>query len=338
MDMRESLMSRKIDVHVHLAGVGTEESGCWTSPAFRSRFSFRLLRLKYRITTESLLSTADADWARRIAETVRGSELDHAVVLGFDGVYDHTGTLDRELSQMIVPPSWVFAACKRHPELLPGPSINPFRADAPDRLEECIEMGAVLIKWLPATQAIDPSSPDLSWFYERVGEAGIPLLIHSGSSELTFAEVDPKLSDIRLLSAPLDAGVKVICAHSGAPSHISRDRNQLPLLREMLQEYPNLWLDNSGMATPSRFLHLPRTASDPLFQERTLFGSDYPVPANAFFYTRRLGPQAMWRLERQRNPLQKDLEIKRALGYPNSTLIRANEVLANLDRWPDHRP
>src|SRR5680860_1245379 len=293
-------MSQKIDVHVHLAGVGTNGSGCWTSPEFRARFSFRLLRLKYRITEAALGTTADSDWARRIAETVRTSELNRAVVLGFDGVYDENGAIDPRRSQMVIPPAWVFEACKRHGELLPGPSINPFRADARDRLEECVERGAVLIKWLPATQAIDPSHPGLGWFYDRVRAAGIPLLIHSGSSEVTFAEVVPEFSEIQRLRAPLEAGVTVICAHSGAPSLISRDRSQLPVLRAMLAQYPSLWLDNSGMATPSRFLHLPKTALDPLFQERTLYGSDYPVPANAFYYPRRLGVRTAVRLERER--------------------------------------
>ncbi|HET7274932.1 MAG TPA: amidohydrolase family protein [Longimicrobiaceae bacterium] len=278
-------------------------------------------------------TTVDADWAATIARKIRASELDIAVVLGFDGVYDQAGDLDPQLSQMIVPPSWVFAVCKRHPELLPGPSINPFRRDALERLDECVEGGAVLLKWLPSTQRIDPSSPRLGEFYRRLAEAGLPLLVHSGGSEVTFAEVDSKLKDVRLLQAPLDAGVTVICAHSGAPSLVSRDRSQLPLLREMLIEHPNLWVDNSGMATPSRFKHLPRLALDSVFQERTLYGSDYPVPSNAIFYPRRLGRQTVVRLERERNLFQRDIGIKRALGYPDSTLTVANRVLPNIERW-----
>lgn len=325
----------RLDIHVHLAGVGTGDSGCWVSPRFERRYTFRLLCWLHGITPTQLRTTVDQDWVERVARLVRASELDRAVVLGFDGAYDDRGELDRERSQLVVPPSWVFEACRRHPgELLPGPSLNPFRRDAMDRLEECIEGGAVLIKWLPSSQGIDPSSPRLASFYRRLAEARIPLLIHSGGGELTFREIAPELKDIRLIRTPLDEGVSVICAHSGTPVVVSRDVNQLPLLRSMLAEYPHLWVDNSGMANPSRFPYLSRLARDPLFQARTLYGSDFPVPSNAMYYAGRLGPQRVWALDRVRNPFDRDVRIKRALGYPDRTLTRAERVLANLDRWP----
>lgn len=329
----------KIDVHVHLAGAGTGGSGCWLSPRFRRRYTFRLLRRVHRITDEQLRTTVDQDWAERLAAHVQASELDRAVVLGFDGVYDARGDLDRGRSQMIVPPSWVFTVCARFPRLfLPGPSINPFRRDALDRLEECIEGGAALIKWLPATQAIDPASPRLAAFYRRMSDAGLPLLVHSGGSEMTFAEVAPELGGVERLRVPLEAGVPVICAHSGTRVVVSRDRDQLPVVRELLRRYPHLWLDNSGLANPSRFAHLPRLASDPEFRDRTLYGSDFPVPSNAFYFAARLGAQAVWRLERERNPFDRDIRIKRALGYPDASLGRAATVLAGLHRWAEPEP
>lgn len=324
----------KIDLHAHLAGVGTGGSGCWLSPAFRRRYTFRLLRRLHGITDEQMRTTVDQDWAARLADLVRGSELDRAVVLGFDGVYDAAGRLDRERSQMVVPPGWVFEACRLHPDaLLPGPSLNPLRRDALDRLEECIEKGAVLLKWLPPAQGMDPSSPSLAPFYRRMAEARLPLLVHAGGGEQTFREIAPHFKDVQLLRVPLEAGVPVICAHSGTRVHLSRDPNQIPLLREMLARYPHLWVDNSGLANPSRFAHLPGLARDPLLADRTLYGSDYPVPSNAVYYVGRLGLRRAWRLERERNPLQRDLELKRALGYPDATLSRAAAVLPGLGRW-----
>ncbi len=324
----------RIDIHVHLAGVGTGGSGCWISPRFERRFTFRLLRWWHGISAAQMRESVDQDWVEGVASMIRASELDRAVVLGFDGVYDARGELDRENSQLVVPPSWVFEACRRHPgELLPGPSINPFRRDALDRLEECIEGGAVLIKWLPSAQDIDPSAPRLTGFYRRVADAGIPLLVHTGGGEMTFREVRPELKELSLLRTPLEAGVTVICAHSATPILFSRDPNQLSLLSTMLHEYPHLWADNSGMANPSRFAYLPRLARDPLFQARTLYGSDYPVPTDAFYFAGRIGPRAALALERVRNPFDRDVRLKRALGYPDRTLTRAEGVLANLDRW-----
>lgn len=318
----------RVDVHAHLAGVGTGGSGCWTSPRFRRRHTFVLLRAYFGITPQQMRTSVDADWAAMLAATVRASELDHAVALGFDGVYRADGSLDRERSQMIVPLDWVFEVCRRHPELLPGPSVHPLRRDALERLDECIDRGAVLLKWLPPVQGIDPANPALRGFYRRMADAGLPLLVHSGGSERTFAEVAPGLTDLRLLRAPLEAGVRVICAHSGVPVHFSRDRDQQPLLREFLRRYPHLWLDNSGMANPSRCAHLPRLARDAEIAERTLYGSDFPVPASAVYYLARLGVRRVVGIERAGNALDRDVRLKRALGYPDATLTRAAGVLA----------
>jgi hypothetical protein len=321
------------DIHAHLAGVGTGGSGCWLSPRTRARPVFRLLRRLNGVTERQLAESFDQDWAARLAATVRGSELDRAVALGFDGVYDARGELVEADSQLIVPPAWVFEACRRHPELLPGPSINPFRRDALERLEECAEGGAVLIKWLPIAQGIDPASPRVRPFYRRVAELGIPLLIHAGGGEMTFREVAPELGGVERLREPLEQGVTVICAHSGVPVWLRREPDQLPLVRELLERHPNLWVDNSGMANPSRFPYLPRLARDPLFRARTLYGSDFPVPPVPLLLPRSLGARRAVRLQRERNPLQRDVLLKRELGYPDESLTRARAVLANLERW-----
>jgi uncharacterized protein len=320
------VIAPRIDVHVHLAGRGTDGSGCWISPAFRRRPTYLLLRLRHGTGT-------DPEWAAQVAARVRDSELDRAVALGFDGVYDARGALDRARTQMLVPHAWTFEVCRRFPELLPGPSVNPGRRDAMDALEACVEGGAVLLKWLPSVQGIDPSSPAHLPFYRRLAEAGIPLLVHSGGSEQTFAEISPPLADLERLLVPLRAGVRVIVAHSGVPVRLRGDRDQLPLLRELLERFPQLWVDNSGISNPSRFQHLPRLARDAALVERTLHGSDFPVPSNALYYPRALGLGTVARLEAIRNRMQRDIEIKRALGYPDEVLTRGAAVLANLSRW-----
>jgi uncharacterized protein len=322
----------KIDVHTHLAGVGTAGSGCWISPRFRRRITFVLLRLLHRMTAKQMRETADQEWAARLAAQVRRSRLDRAVALGFDGAYTEHGELDRARSQMVIPPAWVFESCERHSELLPGPSLNPFRRDALQQLEECITRGAVLIKWLPIVQDFNPASPRIAEFYRLLAHARLPLLMHMGG-ERTFRTIAPQYNDVRLLRAPLDAGVPVICAHSGTRILFSRESDQLPTLRSMLAEYPHLWVDNAGLANPGRYAHLPRLADDPLIRERTLYGSDFPVPSNAVFFLRRLGARTVWRLERTGNPFDRDISLKLRLGYPLRMLTRAADLLPNLARW-----
>lgn len=327
----------KIDVHMHLAGTGCCNSGCWVSPEFKQRFTFRAIRLLQRISEHQMNTTIDADWAERIAGVVRNSPVDRGVVLGFDGVYGtHNGHFDEHNSQLVVPPAWVFQMCREHPELLPGPSINPYRKDALDLLEYCIEHGAVLIKWLPAAQAIDPDDAQLDAFYRRAEGAKLPLLIHMGG-ERTFRTITAAFNNVERLRRPLEAGVRVICAHTATRILGTDEADQIPALKALLRRYPNLWVDNSGLCNPSRFAHVPRLAQDAEITGRTLYGSDFPVPSNAVYYAFKLGARRVLELERTANVIERDVEIKRALGYPDSTLDRASGVLANLDRWPGPR-
>ncbi len=323
----------RIDIHVHLAGVGTQRSGCRLSPQFRRRPTFAALRLLMGITDEQMRRTVDQDWAALTSALVEDSELDLAVVLGFDGVYDSRGSLDEQRSQMVIPSSWVFDVCCRYRNLLPAPSINPYRRDALDLLEEAIERGAVMIKWLPIVQGFDPAAPRVRPFLRRMAEAGLPLLIHAGTGEMTFRTVDPTVGGLERVEPALAEGVTVICAHTAAPVHLSRAPDQLPLLRTLLRRYSNLWVDNSGLANPSRFAHLPRFARDPEIEERTLHGSDFPVISSALYYRKQLGPPILRRIEGERNPIQKEMTIKRALGFSEASFTRAAGILANLSRW-----
>lgn len=331
--MTDQPLAPRFDVHVHLAGVGTGGSGCWISPAFRRRPTFVGLRLLFRITGEQMRTTVDQDWARTVSDLVAASQIDFAVALGFDGVYDAAGRLDLARSQMIVPPEWVFEVADRFPNLLPGPSIHPYRSDALERLDEAIERGATLIKWLPIVQAIDPASRRARPFLQRLADSGVPLLVHAGGGEVTFATVDPTVGSVARLRDALELGVKVICAHGAAPIVYSRAPSEVSLLREMLERHQNLWIDNSGLANPSRFPYLPRFAEDERIRERTLHGSDFPVIAGAFYYPRRLGPAVIRSIQREGNGIEREAMLKRAIGFDEPTFTRASEVLANLDRW-----
>jgi uncharacterized protein len=323
----------KFDLHVHLAGTGCDNSGCWISPEFRARWTYRLLKVMHGISSRQENTTIDRDWVKLITQLIDASEIDYAVVLGFDAVVDpKTGAELRNDSQLIVPPQWVFTVCNENRGLLPGPSINPYRKDALFLLDYCIQQGAVLIKWLPAVQAIDPADEKLRDFYKIAARAKIPLLIHMGG-EKTFRAIAPQYNDVDALVKPLEAGVPVICAHTATAPIGSSEPNQIEKLKNLLRTYPHLWVDNSGMCNPSRFFHLPRLAKDELIVERSLYGSDWPVPSHAFYYIREMGPRRAFQIDRTPNTSQRDIEIKRFFGYPDDTLSRHTKVLINLDRW-----
>lgn len=322
-----------IDVHMHLAGTGCCNSGCWISPRFRSRYTFRLLKMLHRISNHQMETTIDQDWATKISNLVAQSSIDYGVVLGFDGVYQRgDGSFSNDLSQMVIPAEWVFSVCRSHKNLLPAPSINPYRKNALELLDYCIKNGAVCIKWLPAAQDIDPNDAQIDEFYRMCATAGLPVLIHMGG-EKTFHTVTAEFNNVERLKRPLELGVKIICAHTATRIIGSSEPDQVPQLRELLRAYPHLWVDNSGMCNPSRYAHVPELARDDLITSRTLYGSDFPVPSNAAYFIPQLGLKKVVRYERMTNALDRDVAIKREFGYPDATLTNHHKVLANLERW-----
>ena len=64
-----------------------------------------------------------------------------------------------------------------------------------------------------------------------------------------------------------------------------------------------------------------------------LHGSDFPVPSSAVYFSRRLHRRQVWAVERENNPLEKEVRLKLALDYPEASLTRADQVLGNLPRW-----
>ena len=321
-----------IDIHIHLAGSGCQDSGCYLHEHFRQRYTFRVLQRLLGISHAALEKDIDTTWPEQISTLLAESPIDYGVVLGFDAVVGVDGVNDWQRSQLVVPEQWVFKVCEQYHNLLPGPSINPFHRDALERLRFCVDAGAVLIKWLPSVQNISPSAKELQSFYGILREAGVPLLVHIGP-EKTFKSLSPRLNSLMEMRLALEMGVKVIAAHSAAPVLGSKEEDQLPLLIEFLRRYPNLWVDNAGLLNPSRFHSVRRLLSESWIIERSLHGSDWPIPANAFYFVRQLGWRRVLSLEREANYFSRDLAIKEALGYPVATLTRATEVLANVARW-----
>jgi predicted TIM-barrel fold metal-dependent hydrolase len=287
----------------------------------------------HRISAHQMETTIDQDWVANISKLVAESTVDYGVVLGFDGVYEkNDGSLNHSHSQMIIPAEWVFKVCRQYNNLLPAPSINPYRRDALEILDYCIENGAVCIKWLPAAQAINPGDEFIDEFYRKCAAAQIPVLIHMGG-EKTFKTVTPQFNNVDRLIRPLELGVKVICAHTATRIIGTSEADQIPALKHLLKTYPHLWVDNSGLCNPSRFSHVPTLARDSDITKRTLYGSDFPVPSNAVYYTRQLGIKRTLELEKIKNPISRDIEIKKEFGYPNETLTNHHKVLANLSTW-----
>ena len=317
---------RLIDMHVHMVGNGGAGSGGWLRlkgwHRWLAGFMLRQLGLPARALKENL----EAIYSEHLAELVRDSSMDAVVLLAHERVHDPDGTPRDDLGSMFVPNHVVLDLAEKFPEFLAGVSIHPARRDALDELDRCLERRAVLMKSLPNCQDIDPSDRRYRPFWERMAAARLPLLAHTGG-EHTVPVVNAAFADPKLLRFPLECGVTVIAAHCGTRSG-AFDPDYFDDWVAMLREFPNLYGDISALVSLNRCTHLRDCLRDEI-APRILHGSDFPVPAlgHRMWLQGWVDRETFRRCQRVANPLERDWQFKRALGFSEETATRAAKLL-----------
>jgi len=159
------------------------------------------------------------------------------------------------------------------------------------------------------------------------------LLAHTGG-EHTLPVVRREFSDPRILTLPLECGVNVIAAHCGTKSGLF-DPEYFYVFAEMTRRFPNLCGDTSAFNVPIRGRHIPECLREPLVS-RMVQGSDYPVPVHGHFAAMRrfVDWKSFRRWERQPNILERDYQLKLAMGFPAESFTRIHDLL----RWPKPQP
>ena len=278
------------------------------------------------LSASALDGDLDRLYAERLLECVRESSLDAVVLLAQERPYEETGRLMEDRGTSYVPNEFVLNLARAHPEFLPAAAIHPARADALEELERALAGGAVMMKCLPNCQNIDTRLPRYRRFWERMADAGLPLLAHTGG-ENVLEVVRPDLADPRTLTGALECGVTVIAAHVGGRSG-PFDPCYAHHLPNLFERYPNLYTDISALNLPFRARLFRRCLEAP-FRDRLVHGSDFPVPVLGIFaWLHRL---VSWRTylesRRERNPLERDYRLKQAMGFPRETFTRVNRLL-----------
>lgn len=277
--------------------------------------------------------TGDLDrlYADEVLRLVKSSSLRGAVILAQDNVYDEQGNVMEGVGQFYVPNEYVLRLGRAHPELLPAVSIHPARQDAFEELERCLAGGARLMKCLPNCHNIDCNDRRYTKFWEKMAEAKLPLLAHTGG-EHTVPVVRKELSDPRTLQWPLECGVTVIAAHCGTKSGLF-DPEYFYVFGEMIQRYSNLYGDNSAFNVPIRGRHV-RECLRASFVDRMVHGSDFPVPVHGHFAWIKgyVDWQTFRRWERHPNILERDYQLKRAMGFPPETFTRIWDLLRPMEK------
>ncbi len=287
-----------IDVHVHYGVPGDRElhpEEAYWSPKFEKTFAY----LAMRLITGTLFGKVTNDRVKKkMFKVIRGAEVvTRCVLLALDKVHDEQGQARDDLTHLYVPNHAITGLREElkqqgYDRILFGCSVHPYRGDWEAELERCLQDGAVLCKWVPSTQIIDPSHSRCIPFYRKLAQSNLPLLCHAGPelSLPTSDDLASRFNNPKYLENALDQGVKVIvphCALPFEPAPLMSDPVFLELLALFNQAGTKGWklyADLSalnvlrGLYTEDLLEVLPR--------ERLLFASDYPIPMFNFGYTK----------------------------------------------------
>ncbi len=317
-----SLASKPVDIHVHIVGNGSSGSGCWLRlSSWRRPFAGLMLR-HFGLSQSTLNGDLDRIYVAVALKLLGESSLGAAVILAQDLPYDDQGQPLPEAAIYYVPNEYVLKLSREHPRFLAGVSIHPGRPDALAELERCLAGGAALMKCLPNCHNINCSDRRYTRFWERMAEAGLPLLAHTGG-EHTLPILRKEYSDPQTLQLPLECGVSVIAAHCATKSGLT-DPEYFRIFAAMTERYQNLYGDNSAFTVPIRGRHIRECIRPPIV-ERILYGSDLPVPVYGHFAWARgfLDWRNFRHWQRQPNVLERDFRFKLAMGFPPETFTRA---------------
>lgn len=278
------------------------------------------------LPTAALRGDLDRLYVQRLLELVRNSSLGAVVILAQEHVYDQDGREQPQAGAFYVPNGYVLELGRKHAEFLPAVSIHPARPDALAELEECLAAGAVMMKCLPNCQNINCNDRRFRRFWERMAEAKLPLLAHTGG-EHTLPVVRREYSDPRTLTLPLECGVNVIAAHCATKSGLT-DPEYFYIFAEMTRRFPNLYGDNSAFTVPIRGRHVRECTAAPLAQ-RIVHGSDLPVPVYGHFPWLRgfIDWKTFRQWEHHPNVLERDYQLKKAMGFSPETFTRIWSLL-----------
>lgn len=319
---------KAIDVHCHLAGF---------NPNIKSfsdlKFSliqkptikviYKPLRIKYMDNPSDFAKVSNT----QLQKLIEDSPINHFVILGLDGFYDDNGNMINNKSLVYVDNSAVYDFSKKSKKILSGPSINPRRKDAFTELERAYKNNAALIKLHPCYQHFDPNNIKFKKFYKKAAQYKIPFLVHIGpETALPGVKLNMKYSSLEKVELMLKQGCVVIMAHGGGYS-LTREKKRFERVLYYLKKFKNLYIDTSALSTLHRKMTMFSILKHPFAIERTVYGTDFPIYISALPFVRKLGVKKTKELQKLKNPFERDLRIKKALGFPNNSFSRGYKII-----------
>lgn len=332
---RNKFDNKIIDIHLHIGGMGNS-SPCRMSKKFLSSPAYLYMVLRSRIPVDKLFKDHDKILRKTLIDRLNKSpSVDYGVFLSLDAVHKENGKADKKRSHMVVPNDYVMGISKDNEKVLFGASVHPNRGigNGTEELDRCIDGGAVLVKWIPNCQIIDPSDKKYAWFYKKLADENLPLLCHTGP-EHAIPVVSRKYQEYgnpRKLRLALDMGVTVIAAHC-ASSFFPWEKSYVDELSEMFEESErgkwHLYADISAMCSLFR-APMIETILKKIPHEHMVFGSDYPVPIDNMspHLVQTLDVKEYRKISKIDNPIEKNYHQLLAMGFPKEAMTKASSIL-----------
>ena len=314
-----------IDCHVHFGAPGEWGDDCYWSDKFERTAAYYVMMA----LSHSFHKPRKEDMKAEIITSIKNAKyIDKCVLLALDEVYNFDGELKREDTHLHVSNDYLAGIARENEEILFGASVHPYRKDALDELERCKEMGAVLCKWIPSSQIINPANLRCDAIYRKLADLDLPLLCHTGPEYAVPTSNDDynDYNNPELLRKALDAGITVIVAHCGLPyfgpldySENKRDHKAFfRLVDEADREGWKLYGDVSAFSTPSRIPYIKKLM-ERIPQERLIYGSDYPLPPAEFSFKKsddlKESVKSIINNFKETNPFDKNYILTREMGF-----------------------
>jgi len=354
----------KIDVHFHVLGNGTDinnvdndvylytdDNHHWFTRILFNLIEEDMKKLEADFNKDGKISTKEySELTYNLLVT--SEEIDGIVLLALDALYSSdTGEIDKKKTDLFVSNKFLSNKVKvlnerlqnesdlqkRKKRFFFGASVNPNRKNWESELEFVLtKTKAVLIKWIPSTQHINVKDNRHKEFYSVLASNQMPLLCHVGP-EYSFPEGirQRKYDNFRHLEKPLEHGVTVIAAHCATPVFPLIDKNETQeFFSFMKQANKNgnvqLWADTSALSLSTRISLIPEVVS--AFPPNWLVhGSDFPIPIDGWphlpWVTFDMSTEEYIQILKTKNPLDRDIRIKKAHGFSDIILDNANKIL-----------
>jgi len=153
--------------------------------------------------------------------------------------------------------------------LIPFGSIHPaYAKDVEEEAKDLVRKGVGGFKVHPPHQLLWPNDPRLEPMYRVAEDAGVPVMIHSGTSTFPSAKSrygDPMYVDDVAVDHP---DLKILLAHGGRPLWCDA-------AFFLARRHRNLYIDISSIPPKRLLAYFPRIQE---IGDKVVFGSDWPGP------------------------------------------------------------